>query len=106
MYQQLLRNKLKLELKYEVNIRFETQIWKPGPDLKMKNLEMRGWIPGLNLEKICLKPRNGHFLVYFNKSPIIDELGQCGEVSILKDLLLKYSMKLKDGNHLLFTYII
>jgi hypothetical protein len=32
--QQLLRNKLKL--KYEVNLRFETQIWKPGPDLKMK----------------------------------------------------------------------
>ena len=48
--QQLLRNKLKLELKYEVNLRFETQIWKPGADLKMKNLEMRSWIPGLNLE--------------------------------------------------------
>ena len=28
---QLLRNKLKLELKYEVNLRFETQIWKPSP---------------------------------------------------------------------------
>ena len=27
--QQLLRNKLTLELKYEVNLRFETQIWKP-----------------------------------------------------------------------------
>ena len=65
--QQLLRNKLKLELKYEVNIRFETQIWKPGPDLKMKNLEMRSWIPGLNLEKNRLKPGNGHFLFYFNK---------------------------------------
>ena len=48
----MLRNKLKLELKYEVNIRFETQIWKPGLDLKMKNLEMRSWIPGLNLKKI------------------------------------------------------
>ena len=35
----MLRNKLKLELKYEVNLRFETQIWKPGADLKMKNLE-------------------------------------------------------------------
>ena len=31
--QQLLRDKLKLELKYEVNIRFETQIWKSGPNL-------------------------------------------------------------------------
>ena len=31
---------LKLELKYELNLRFETQIWKPGPDLKMKNLEL------------------------------------------------------------------
>ena len=39
--QQLLRNKLKLKLKYEVNPRFETQIWKPVADLKMKNLEMR-----------------------------------------------------------------
>ena len=66
--QQLLRSNSKLELKYEVNIRFETQIWKPGPDLKMKNLEMRSWIPGLNLEKNRLKPGNGHFLVYFNKS--------------------------------------
>ena len=71
--QQLLRNKLKLQLKYEVNLRFETQIWKPGPDLKMKNLEMRSWIPGLNLEKNCLKPGNGHFLVYFNKSFICSE---------------------------------
>ena len=66
--QQLLRDNLKLELKYEVNIRFETQIWKSGPDLKMKNLEIRSWIPGLNLEKNCLKPGNGHFLVYFIKS--------------------------------------
>ena len=66
----MLRDELKLELKYEVNIRFETQIWKSGPDLKMKNLEMRSWIPGLNLEKNCLKPGNGHFLVYFNKSII------------------------------------
>ena len=33
----LLRNKLKLKLKYEVNPRFDTQIWKPGPDLRMKN---------------------------------------------------------------------
>ena len=40
-------NKLKLKLKYEVNLRFETQIWKTGPDLKMKNLEMKSWIPGL-----------------------------------------------------------
>ena len=37
--QRLLKNKLKL--KYQVNLRFETQIWKPGPDLKMKNLEMK-----------------------------------------------------------------
>ena len=66
--QQLLRNKLKLALKYELNIRFETQIWKPGADLKMKNLEMRSWIPGLDLEKICSKPGKSHFLVYFNKS--------------------------------------
>ena len=51
-----------------MNIRFETQIWKPGLDLKMKNLEMRSWIPGLNLEKNRLKPGNGYFLVYFNKS--------------------------------------
>ena len=41
--QQLLRNKLKLEL----NLRFKTQIWKPGQDLKMKNPEMRRWIPVL-----------------------------------------------------------
>ena len=34
--QQLLRNKLKLELRYEVNLRFETQIWKQGPDLIWK----------------------------------------------------------------------
>ena len=34
----------------------------------MKNLEIRSWIPGLNLEKICLKPGNAHFLVYFDKS--------------------------------------
>ena len=73
--QQLLRNKLKLELKYEVNLRFETQIWKPGPDLKMKNLEMRSWIPGLNLEKNRLKPGNGHFLVYFNKSTYNSQWG-------------------------------
>jgi hypothetical protein len=66
--QQLLRNKLKLELKYEVNLSFETQIRKPGPDLKMKNLEMRSSIPGLNLKKNRLKPGNGHFLVYFKKS--------------------------------------
>ena len=39
--------KLKLKLKYEVNLRFETQIWKPGPNLKIINLEMRSWIPGL-----------------------------------------------------------
>jgi hypothetical protein len=45
--QQLLRNKLKLKLKHEVNLRFETQIWKPGPDLEMKNLEIKSWIPGL-----------------------------------------------------------
>ena len=41
------RNKLKLKLKYEVNLRFETQIWKPGPDLKMKKQEMISWIPSL-----------------------------------------------------------
>ena len=35
------------KLKYEVNFRLETQIWKPGADLEMKNLEMRSWIPGL-----------------------------------------------------------
>jgi hypothetical protein len=69
--QQLLRNKLKMELKYDVNLRFETQIWKPGPDLKMKNLEMRSWIPGLNLKKNCLKPGKGHFLVYFKKSNVV-----------------------------------
>ena len=68
----MLRNKLKLKLKYEVNLRFETQIWKPDPDLKMKNLEMKSWIPGLNLEKNSLKPENGHFLVYFNKSSITE----------------------------------
>ena len=73
--QQLLRNKLKLELKYEVNLRFETQIWKPGPDLKMKNLEMRSWIPGLNLKKNRLKPGKGHFLVYFKKSYVTDVTG-------------------------------
>ena len=36
-----------LKLKYEVNLSFENQIWKPGPDLKMKIPEMRSWIPGL-----------------------------------------------------------
>ena len=36
----------------------------------MNNLEIRSWIPGLNLEKNCLKPGNGHFLVYFNKSNV------------------------------------
>ena len=35
--QQLLRNKLKLKLKYEVNLRFETKIWKPGADQKNKH---------------------------------------------------------------------
>jgi hypothetical protein len=28
------------------------------------------WISGLNLVKNCLKPGNGHFLVYFNKSTV------------------------------------
>ena len=51
-----------------MNLRSETKIWKPGADLKMKNLEMRSWIPGLDLKKTCLKPGKGHFLVYFNKS--------------------------------------
>ena len=66
--QQLLRNKLKLKLKYGVNLRFETQIWKPGADLELKNLEMRSRIPGLNLEKNRLKPGKDRFLVYFKKS--------------------------------------
>jgi hypothetical protein len=35
--QQMLRNNLKLKLKYEVNLRDETQIKVLGPDLKMKN---------------------------------------------------------------------
>ena len=43
-----------IELKYEVNLRFETQIWKPGPDLKMKNPETRSWIPVL-LQKVQIK---------------------------------------------------
>ena len=59
--QQLLRNNLKLQLKYEVNLRVETQIWKPGPDLKMKNLELKSWIPGLNLKKKSLKPWKSPF---------------------------------------------
>ena len=37
--QQLLKNKLELKSEYEVSLRLEIQIWKPGPDLKMKNLE-------------------------------------------------------------------
>ena len=68
--QQLLRNKLKLKLKYGVNLRFETQIWKPGADLELKNLEMRSQIPGLNLEKNRLKPGKDRFLVYFKKSTV------------------------------------
>ena len=54
--QQLLRNKLKLELRYEVNLGFETQIWKPCLDLKMKNLEMKSWIPGLCSKVHSLPP--------------------------------------------------
>ena len=49
--QQLLRNKLKIELKYEVNFRFEIQIWKPGPDLKTQNWE-------------------AEFQIYFKKSTV------------------------------------
>ena len=64
----MLRNKLKL--KYGVNLKFETQIWKPGADLELKNLEMRSRIPGLNLEKNRLKPGKDRFLVYFKKSNV------------------------------------
>ena len=32
--------KLKLKMKYEVNVRSDIQIWKPGPDLKTKNQKM------------------------------------------------------------------
>ena len=76
--QQLLRNKLKLKLKYGVNLRFETQIWKPGADLELKNLEMRSRIPGLNLEKNRLKPGKDRFLVYFKKS-VVDNVGRTWE---------------------------
>ena len=72
--QQLLRNKLKLKLKYGVNLRFKTQIWKPGADLELKNLEMRSQIPGLNLEKNRLKPGKDRFLVYFKKSTVWTKL--------------------------------
>ena len=54
--QQLLRNKSKLKLKYEVKLKFENQIWKPGADLKMKNLEMKSWIPGLRSKVHSLPP--------------------------------------------------
>ena len=53
---------------YEVNLRFETQIWKPGSDLKMKNLEWEAEFQVYSWKKSSLKPGKGHFLVYFNKS--------------------------------------
>ena len=99
--QQLLRDKLKLKLKYEVNIRFETQIWKSGPDLKMKNLEIRSWIPGLNLEKNCLKPGNGYFLAYFNKSNVQSQ------VQLSEEHISRYPKVAKGSAlhlYLLFTH--
>ena len=60
--QQLLRNKLKLTLKYALNLRFETQVFN-------SQFPTRPNISFFRFPNFC-PPQKDHFLVYFNKPSV------------------------------------